>query len=512
MDAASESPSEQNRPTPFDDMAPMPRTWRPLEHTALYPPASGKTFAPSPGQLMTDGTVIFSDLNGNQWWKLTPDEFGGYEHGTWSPIHDSPTDYAPLYFASATLPDGRLIVEGGEYLFGNAVWTTKGAIYDPVADTWKSMAPPAIFNTTIGDASSIVLDDGTFMLTDCCTTKGMALLDPVSLTWTAPVGDGKADIHDEESWAKLWDGRIVTADANLPNDLTHSEIYDPATATWTSAGEVPVKLADTTSNGGGSHEVGPEMLRPDGNVVAIGATGHNALFNTTTMTWSALPDLPLPPASAGTYQVADGPGAVLPNGDMLIAASPGVFQMPTHWYELHDTTFTPLANEPMNAPNNSSYNNFLLVLPTGEVLLSDFSDRVELYTPAPGAPDNAIPEILDAPTLIGTNAEPSTAPMPTLYRGRSYTVPVHRMNGITQGAYYGDDVQVSTNFPIVKVTNTTTMHAKYCRTYAHSDRSISPDEVGTTTLDIPAGLEPGLSQLTVIANGIPSAPMTVNVK
>jgi hypothetical protein len=56
------------------------------------------------------------------------------------------------------------------------------------------------------------------------------------------------------------------------------------------------------------------------------------------------------------------------------------------------------------------------------------------------------------------------------------------------------------------------MHAKYCRTYAHSDRSISPDEVGTTTVDIPAGLEPGLSQLTVIANGIPSAPMTVNVK
>ena len=57
---------------------------------------------------------------------------------------------------------------------------------------------------------------------------------------------------------------------------------------------------------------------------------------------------------------------------------------------------------------------------------------------------------LDAPTLIGTNPEPSTAPMPTLYRGRSYTVPVHRMNGISQGAYYGDDVQVSTNFPIIK--------------------------------------------------------------
>ncbi|MEP6863273.1 MAG: hypothetical protein ABJE66_21790 [Deltaproteobacteria bacterium] len=504
MDATSQSSSELSRPAPFDGMAPMPRTWRPL--------ATDAPLSPSPGQLMTDGTVIFSDINGNHWWRLTPDEFGGYEHGTWSKVHDSPAGYAPLYFASATLPDGRLIVEGGEYLNGASTWTTKGAIYDPMADSWKSMTPPAIFNTTIGDASSIVLDDGTFMLTDCCTTKGMALLDPVTLTWTAPVGDGKADIHDEESWAKLWDGRIVTADANLPNDLTHSEIYDPATKTWTSAGELPVKLADTTSSGGGSHEVGPEMLRADGNVVAIGATGHNALFDTTTMTWSALPDLPMSPDGVGTNQVADGPGAVLPNGDMLIGASPGVFQMPTHWYELHDQTFTKLANEPMNAAQNSSYNNFLLVLPTGEILLSDFSSRIELYTPAPGAPDNAIPEILDAPTLIGVTPEPSTAPMPTLYRGRSYTVPVHRMNGISQGAYYGDDVQVSTNFPIIRVTNTTSMHAKYCRTYAHSDRSISPDEIGTTTVDIPAGLEPGLSQLTVIANGIPSAPMTVNVK
>ncbi|MEO6776535.1 MAG: hypothetical protein ABI467_26555 [Kofleriaceae bacterium] len=504
MDAASSAPSVENGPRYVADMPPMARTWRPLEHAA--------PLSPSPGQLMTDGTVIFADSNGNQWWKLTPDEFGGYEHGTWSQIHDSPTDYAPLYFASATLPDGRLIVEGGEYLFGQEAWTTKGAIYDPIADAWKAMAPPAIFNQTIGDASSIVLDDGTFLLTDCCTTKGMALLDPVSLTWTAPVGDGKADIHDEESWAKLWDGRIVTTDANLPNDLTHSEIYDPATKLWTSAGEVPVKLADTTSTGGGSHEVGPEMLRPDGNIVAIGATGHNALFDTATLTWSALPDLPAPPASAGAYDVADGPGATLPNGDMLIAASPGVFNNPTHWYELHDTTFTLLANEPMNAPGNSSYNNFLLVLPTGEILLSDFSNRIELYTPAPGVPANAIPEILDAPTLIGTTPEPSTAPMLTLYRGRSYTVPVHRMNGITQGAYYGDDAQSSTNFPIIKVTNTTTLHAKYCRTYAHSDRSISPDEVGTTTLDIPAGLEPGLSQLVVIANGISSAPMTVNVK
>src|SRR3569623_1681300 len=383
MDATSQTSSQLAAAPLAGDMAPAPRTWRPV--------AAAAPISPSPGQLMTDGTVIFSDINSAQWWMLTPDEFGGYEHGTWSRLMDSPGGYAPLYFASATLPDGRLIVEGGEYLNGTATWTTKGAIYNPLANTWQAMPPPSIFNTTIGDASSIVLADGRFMLTACCPTKSMAILDPVHLTWTTPVGTGKADIHDEESWAMLWDGRILTADANLPNDLTHSEIYDPATQAWTSAGEVPGKLADTLANGTGSHEVGPEMLRPDGNVVAIGATGHNALFDTSTMTWSALPDLPAPPSGGGVYDVADGPGAVLPTGDKLIAARPGVFNKPTHWYELHDTTFTLLDNEPMNAGLNSSYNNFLLVLPTGEVLMSDFSSRVELYTPAPGVVENAIP-------------------------------------------------------------------------------------------------------------------------
>ncbi|HET9991972.1 MAG TPA: hypothetical protein VFQ65_25760, partial [Kofleriaceae bacterium] len=147
----SETPSELNVRPFADAMAPMPRTWRPIELTA--------PFSPSPGQLMTDGTVIFSDSDTNNWWKLTPDEFGGYEHGTWSKTGPSP-NYGPTYFASATLPDGRLIVEGGEYLAGNQnpVRTTRGAIYDPVADLWTAMTPPSIFTQTIGDASSIVLD------------------------------------------------------------------------------------------------------------------------------------------------------------------------------------------------------------------------------------------------------------------------------------------------------------------------------------------------------------------
>ncbi|HEY0251467.1 MAG TPA: hypothetical protein VGC41_08060, partial [Kofleriaceae bacterium] len=257
-----------------DTTPPKPRTWRPLKN---HPPAGlGQA------NMLTDGTVIFTESANTNWWKLTPDEFGSYENGTFTKIA-STTNYAPLYFASATLTDGRLIVEGGEYDAYQSVWTTKGAIYDPVADKWTQVAPPVGW-TTIGDASSYVMPDGRFLLTDCCTTTGMAILDPATLTWQKNVGTGKADIHDEESWAELNDGRIVTVDAN--NNFDHGELFDPAGMAWKSAGATPVHIADTSLQSQTSHEVGPEILRPDGTVVVIGGTNHNALFDSNTESWA----------------------------------------------------------------------------------------------------------------------------------------------------------------------------------------------------------------------------------
>ena len=489
---------------------PAPRTWRPIDNQPLM---NTPAFAPAVGSLLTDGSVIFNDPTNTNWFKLIPDELGSYEHGTWKNLADTPNNYAPLYFGSATLTDGRFIVEGGEYNADVAVWTNKGAIYDPVNDKWTPVSPPSGW-PTIGDASGIVFADGTYTQSDCCTTVGLAALDPASLTWTAPIGTGKADGHDEESWAMMWDGRIVTVDANNVANPDRSEIYDPTTQSWTGHGVVPVHIADHRpfpNAPTGSHEVGPEILRADGKVLAIGGTGHNALYDPVADSWTAMPDLP------GANQSEDGPGVMMPNGDILLAISPfpmsapTPFNPPTTFYELHDTTFTPVAAS-ANAANNNSYQNFFLMLPSGEVMLSDSNGSIELYTPAPGFVENGIPAILAAPRLIGDGPEASTGSTITMYRGRSYTLPVYRMNGISQGAYYGDDAQMSTNFPIVRVTNNESGHVAFCRTYDHSNRSISPDSSGVTKLDVPTTADQGLSSLVVIANGIPSAPITVNIK
>ena len=373
----------------------MPQTWRPV----TTPP-----FAAAAPLLLTDGTVMVQELETENWWQLTPDAMGSYEHGTWSKLASMPAGYSPLYTASAVLMDGKVIVQGGEYLAGDFAFTTQGALYDPLANTWTSVTPPTGW-MTIGDASGIVLPDGRWMLSSCCDKPPeQAIWDENTKVWT-PTGMGKLDIHDEESWALLYDGTILTVDANNTTDLTATEIYDPATGVWKPAGHTPIQISDLDPDNSGSHEIGPNVLRNDGTVLALGGNGHNAVYDPVTMTWGSAPDLP---NIGGQLDVADGPAATLPNGNTLVSASPGIFMPPTHFFEWDGTTFTQVADPP-NASANTTYQHNMIVLPTGEIMLTDFSTDIELYTPSPGHPDNAVPVVLAAPQPMTTAREGAPA-------------------------------------------------------------------------------------------------------
>ena len=85
--------------------------------------------------LLTDGTVMFQGNSSATWYKLTPDNTGSYLKGTWTRLANLPAGYVPDAFASSVLGDGRVLVEGGEYNNGSFVLTTKGAVYDPKANT-----------------------------------------------------------------------------------------------------------------------------------------------------------------------------------------------------------------------------------------------------------------------------------------------------------------------------------------------------------------------------------------
>jgi hypothetical protein len=473
--------------------------------------------------LLTDGSVLVQDAGFPDWWKLTPDKNGSYVNGTWTQVASLPATYSPLYHSSAVLPDGRLIIEGGEYLL-NAdqtalipTWTPQGAIYDPIANTWTQIAPPPFFTgfgshpQTIGDAQSVVLANGTYMQANCCTVE-QALLNSKTLTWTQ-TGSNKFDINDEEGWTLLPNKKVLTVDAYVPlgipfmPDGTNSEIYDPRTGSWSSAGSTKVQLWDSSAACGGeavaTFEVGPAVLRPDGTVFYTGsntcpdpstasgfASGHTAIFNSFTGKWTAGPDMP------GGNNIADGPAALEPNGKVLMFASPGFGDAPSAFFEWDGRNISSVPGTP-NTPGDGSFFGNMLVLPTGQILFTDFSDDIEIYTPTPGHPQNAEPIVLFTPIFLD--------------RGHSYQIFGFRFNGVSQGAAYGDDIQGATNYPLVRITNLITGHVFYSRTHDHSSMAVASNDLVSTHFDIPSNQEVGISKLEVVANGIASNPVFVLV-
>jgi hypothetical protein len=443
--------------------------------------------------MLTDGTVIVSEVSTGRWWRLTPNISGSYVNGTWSQIAKMPAGYTPLYFGAGVLPDGRVMIEGGEYINNNPVWSTLGAIYNPVTNTWAMVTPPAGWST-IGDASATILANGTFMLSDCCTTKS-ALLNPTTMAWTATGSGKQGSSNDEESWTRLWDGTILTVDCNNTVNLQASEIYTPSTGKWTLGPSTANKTCDINPNGSGSHENGPMILKYDGTVLAVGGTGHNDIYTPSTKTWAVAPDSPV--VAGQKLTSADGPGVLLPNGNVLLAMSPGVFQTPTHMIEWNGSAFVEVAAPP-NAPNNSSFHQNFMLLPNGQVMLTDFSNDIEIYTPTVRtAVAAAVPAINSVPT--------------TLTRGGTFTLTGTRLNGLSEAVAYGDDAQPATNYPIIRITNSATAHVFYARTFNHSTRAIGPTVSGTTSFTVPAGAEVGTSRIQLIANGIASASVSVTV-
>ncbi len=469
--------------------------------------------------LLTDGTVLLHVSCTSTWYRLQPDIDGNYQNGTWSLIADMAVEgqpvYAPRFFASAILPDGRVMVEGGEYnncfkvATPPAVDTNLGAIYDPTADTWTFVPPPDGW-TKIGDASSALLDNGTFLLSNSQTNQ-LATLDPTDLSW-AEVASGKFGINDEENWTLLPDGNILTVDAYVKTKMcgTGSELLLTDSFQWISAGSTIVSLSGCFGHVA-NFEAPTQILHPGGMVYAFGASASlprqndqvpTASYNTATRLWKAGPNMPA--VGRINYTMADAPAAILPNGKVLIAASPGVwatplsFPTPTHFFVFDGKTFTQVGDV-ANSPGLSSFEMNFLVLPTGEILAveTDFPN-VEIFPAVCCALARWAPVITSLP-------KKAMVPQGT------YPVSGEQFSGLTFGASFGDDEQASTNYPLVRITNKTTKHMFYARTFDFTSASVAPGIRSSTEFTLPSDIEIGPSSLVVVANGIASNPVDVTI-
>lgn len=445
------------------------------------------------GLLLTDGRVLYQSYNQRAWYTLTPDITGSYVNGTWAGPLFLPTGYAPLANAQAVLADGRAVVIGGEYIEQTFTLSNKGAIFDPVTDTWTSLPPPPRWGY-IGDSPSVVLPDGNFMIGDKLN-QNMAILNPKTLQWSTFSGTGKADINAEEGWTLLPDGSVLTCDVtNGPN----TEIFSPATQTWTGAGDTPVDLASAGSSQcvffgpndslcyHPAGEIGPAVLRPDGTVFATGAregaVTHNAIYDTSTGVWTAGPDFPNGDSAEDDYAVLEPSGNVL----VLTETATGSLQA----YEWDGANLTQILSlDALIGP--------LIVVPTGQVLANGL-EGVEVYNPTGTYQSNWAPTITSAPTSVN--------------RGRTYKIYGTQFNGLSQAAAFGDEFENATNYPLVRITNNATGHVFYARTHNHSTMGVATGSaIVSTNFDVPNGAETGASTLEVVANGIPSLPVSITV-
>ncbi len=425
--------------------------------------------------LLTDGTVMAQEGSvSKNFYRLTPDATGNYHNGTWSTM---PSMSKPrLYYGSNVLPSGKVFVLGGEYTNPNGGRTddNTGEIFDPVANTWT---PTANFpKKEFGDDPTVLLPDGKIIAGYLLGTETY-LFDPIANTWTRTADKIHNDASDEETWCLLPDDSVITVDVFANNK---AQRYVPSTGQWVDAGNVPVIM---TGNAQG-FEMGPATLLPDGRFFQAGGNNNTAIYTPSTNTWVAGPSLP------SGMGADDAPGAMLPNGNFLFAVDTPLFKSPTKLYE-----FDPIANSVTDVTpsiltsslNQAAYLSRMLVLPNGNVLFTTSSNKLFEFTPNGSADPAWAPSVSDI-----------------THTGRIYTMTGTQLNGISEGASYGDDAEMSSNYPIAKLTDPNGK-VTYARTFNWTPGVATGNRKVTAEFELPANIGPGPFKLNVIANGIASA-------
>lgn len=484
------------------------------------------TFNATTMLLLTDGRVICHEGKTKNWWALTPDPSGSYIKGKWNqiasfqdnaaiPALQGGPQYAPLYYVSAVLKDGRVLVAGGtyngKYDAKDEVLVLAAQIYDPTSDIWSNLATPTGW-TNIGNAPFCVLADGRVLLgelqrganTSCLRTS---IYDPFENVWTD--GGNKLRPNFEETWTLLPDGNVLTVDRFSPPG---AEKYVTANDQWVDeASPVSLLLA------GIPLEMGPAILLPDRRVFAIGAVMSTGLYTSPEPpaqigTWV---DGPQFPKIGETYLGAAGlPACLLPNGRVFCAVStpredlpfasldPMKDIRPTYFYEFDSTAFDAgnVSLTDLGHPTNNGttpYIDRMLLLPTGQVLFSNGTQDIEAYEPD-GAPDPNW-----APQVSGWS-------LARLSPGRAYTVNGRSLTGLSQAVSLGAS-SGATNYPLVRITFRNSGHCYYCKTFNFSSMAVAETTPQSFQFAVPATMvEIGLADMVIVTNGISSAPIPLD--
>jgi len=229
------------------------------------------------------------------------------------------------YHSATTLPGGKVLVAGGTFSATGSTFTFLASteLYDPATGTWSSagtLTPARAYH------ASTLLQDGRVLLTGGCDVDNLGpseLYDPVTNTWSS-AGDGTPTRRLHHTATLLQDGKVLAVGGlggQHDETLASTEIFDPGTHAWTSAGNLTTGRSFHTAT-----------LLPNGKVLIAGGTTNVALLSTGptataelydpgTNTWHDAP----PMTTARNGHTA----TLLPNGTVLVIGGYGPESLPS---------------------------------------------------------------------------------------------------------------------------------------------------------------------------------------
>ena len=479
--------------------------WLPLANTPPGGGGVGLMLLLSDGTIMaasrtTDPNEVPPSSGSRIWYRLTPVN-GSYVNGTWTTLNSMQD--TRLWYSSVILRDGRVLVAGAEYGTGGS----SAEIYNPVSGLWTTTPPPGV---ALSDSVSKILRDGRVLVGPA--SGGITrIYNPSTNIWSAgPIPAGGAN-QNEVTWLKLPDDSILT----IPTNSLVSQRLLPSTNQWFLDANVPVNLYSSVGS-----EIGGAFLLPNGKALFLGGDSATALStpsgSNNAGSWVQGPNIPNVRNSSGNFVPGGAPdagAAMMVNGRILCAFSPqmfanpnppppNIFPSPTSFaiYDPVANSFTSINGPTGPTVNVPSYQNLMLALPDGTVLYSNFGSQ--LYTYAPDVAPAPLPAGKPTITSISGNGD------------GSYHLIGTKLNGISEGASYGDDAQMDSNYPIVRLVDSGGQ-ARFGRTFNWSSTGVmtgsTPVSTEFTIPDVDVNgspsAGPGIYTLTVLANGISSDPI-----
>ena len=330
---------------------------------------------------------------------------------------------------------------------------------------------------------------------------------------------------------RLLDGRAIVIGANQ-----HTALYTPSANSWAAG---PDMIADLTGPGGtipnaqfGADDAAAAIL-PNGHVYLTADPGPNPVsLQGSTRAGSGSVRLPTTAGLQSTWSVvqADGKNKTIPPGAVIFSVdSPtsitlgtlnssgnlvpikalktqghiglvlgGIFSSPAQIFDFDPKagTMTPFAGPAGSLlPTEPAFVTRMLVLPTGQLLFSDSSNQLYVYTPDGSAPASLRPAI-SAVDYTGAGVFKLTGT---------------QLNGQSDGAAYGDDDQMNENYPIVRLKAPTTGNVYYCRTTNWSSVSVGLTGPETVDFTLNPAVTAGSYELTVVGAGIASAAVPIQI-